>query len=327
MERKSSSDFPPEVFRPFDDYVHGTSGRREFLDRAARFAVGSCTAAAVLEALGPDFARAQPAQDRGAAAPPPSERQQGRRGALKDEAKVRFIAGSISPLGSDSRPMPMREPLLPPEVKKVTSQLDISDYTTDRVDEAIRTRYWECVDELVKEGANRITLTGLPISSQLGRPRVLKLLEETTKRTGIAADAHGEASIAAMRHLGMRRIAIASRWSEELNGKLTAYLTSAGFEVLIVTSAGQWAKEAGSMSIEGGVRLAFQLAREAMRKAPDADGLLLPGGAWRSLAAVPILEEDFGKPVVTNPNAEVWRLISQGVAPPVKGWGRLLATP
>jgi arylmalonate decarboxylase len=238
-----------------------------------------------------------------------------------------FIAGSISPLGADSRPMPMAEPLLPPDVKRVTSQLEIADYTTANVDEAIRTRYWGCVDDLVRQGANRITITGLPISSQLGRPRVLELLAETTKRTGIPADAHGEASIDAMRHLGMKRIAIASRWSEELNGKLTAYLTSAGFDVLAVTSAGQWAKQAGSMSIEGGVRLAFQLAREAMRKAPEADGLLLPGGAWRSLAAVPILEEDFGKPVVTNPVAEVWRLISQGIAPPVKGWGRLLETP
>ena len=244
---------------------------------------------------------------------------------MTHEKNVRFVAGSISPLGADSRPQPMPEPLLPPEVKKISSQLDISDYTTENVDEAIRTRYWKCVDELVRQDANRITLTGLPISSQLGRPRVLELLEETTRRTGVAADAHGEASIDAMRHLGMRRIAIASRWSEELNRKLTAYLTSAGFEVITVTSAGQWAKQAGEMSIEAGVRLAFQLAREAMRKAPEADGLLLPGGAWRSLAAVPILEEDFGKPVVTNPVAEVWRLISLGIAPPVKGWGRLLA--
>ena len=240
---------------------------------------------------------------------------------------VRFIAGSISPLGSDSRPMPMPEPLLPPDVKKVSSPLDISDYTTENVDRAIRTRYWECVDELVKQGAQRITLTGFPISSQLGRPRALELLEETTRRAGIPADSHGEVSVDAMRRLGMKRIAIASRWSEELNGKLTAYLTHAGFEVLAVTSAGQWAKQAGEMSIEAGVRLAFRLAREAMRKAPEADGLLLPGGAWRSLAAVPILEEDFGKPVVTNPVAEVWRLISQGIAPPVKGWGRLLETP
>ena len=242
-------------------------------------------------------------------------------------SKARFIAGTIAPLGADSRPQPMPEPLLPPDVKKVSSPLDISDYTAENVDRAIRGRYWECVDELVSQGAQRITFVGFPISSQLGRPRALELIAETTKRTGIPTDSHGEVSVDAMRHLGMKRIAIASRWSEELNAKLKAYLTHAGFEVLAVTSAGQWAKQAGAMSIEGGVRLAFQLAREAMRKAPDADGLLLPGGAWRSLAAVPILEEDFGKPVVTNPLAEVWRLISMGIAPPVQGWGRLLATP
>src|SRR4051812_40391796 len=130
-----------------------------------------------------------------------------------------------------------------------------------------------------------------------------------------------------MRFLAMPPIAIPSPWLPGLNEKLAAYLTSAGFEILAVTSVGQWAQQAFSMSIEEGVKLAFQLGREAMRKAPDADGLLLPGGAWRSLAAVPILEEDFGKPVVTNPVAQVWRLISEGVAPPVKGWGRLLETP
>ena len=141
------------------------------------------------------------------------------------------------------------------------------------------------------------------------------------------ADAHSEATIAAMRHMGMQRIAIASRWSPELNEKLVEYLKAAGFEVLTVTGVGQWAKQAFSMSIEEGVKLAFQLAREAMKKAPDADGLLLPGGAWRSLAAVPILEDDFGIPVITNPVAQAWRLIAAGIAPPVQGWGRLLATP
>ena len=35
------------------------------------------------------------------------------------------------------------------------------------------TRYWQCVDELVSQGAQRITLAGFPIASQLGRPRVL----------------------------------------------------------------------------------------------------------------------------------------------------------
>jgi carboxymethylenebutenolidase len=35
MQRKTAADFPPEVLRLFDDYVHGNLTRREFLDRAA----------------------------------------------------------------------------------------------------------------------------------------------------------------------------------------------------------------------------------------------------------------------------------------------------
>ena len=59
MERKKASDFPPEVLKLFDGYVHGMLSRREFLDRAARFAVGGFTAAAMLESLRPNYALAQ----------------------------------------------------------------------------------------------------------------------------------------------------------------------------------------------------------------------------------------------------------------------------
>jgi hypothetical protein len=40
-----------------------------------------------------------------------------------------------------------------------------------------------------------------------------------------------------------------------------------------------------------------------------------------------ILEEDYNKPVFTNGNTRAWRLIHDGIAPPVSGWGRLLANP
>ena len=59
MERKKASDFPPEVLKLFDGFVHGTMNRREFLDGAAKYAVGGFTAAAMLEALKPNFALAQ----------------------------------------------------------------------------------------------------------------------------------------------------------------------------------------------------------------------------------------------------------------------------
>ncbi len=59
MDRLKASDFPPEVLRLFDGYVHGTRTRREFLDGAAKFATGGFTAALMLEALTPNFAWAQ----------------------------------------------------------------------------------------------------------------------------------------------------------------------------------------------------------------------------------------------------------------------------
>ena len=243
----------------------------------------------------------------------------------RETIKARYTVGIVMPADHDKLPNSQPQPLLPPDVRRILSSINISDYTVDEVNKAMQKRYWECVDELVKQGANTITLAGLPIASQLTLPRVLGIIEETARKTGVTADAQAEATVAAIRHFGAKRIAIASRWPDELNQALLAYFRHAEIEVLTVTSANQWAAQAFSMSIEEGVKLAFQLGREAMRKAPKADLLLLAGGAWRSLAAVPILEEDFGIPVITNPIAPIWRLIHAGVAPPVQGWGRLLA--
>jgi len=59
MQRRKASDFPPEVLKLFHEYVHGYLSRRQFLDGAARFATAGFTAAAMLEALRPNYAWAQ----------------------------------------------------------------------------------------------------------------------------------------------------------------------------------------------------------------------------------------------------------------------------
>ena len=54
------ADLDPELWKLFDQYVHGDIDRRGFLDRAGRFATAAgMTAAGLLAALSPDFARAQ----------------------------------------------------------------------------------------------------------------------------------------------------------------------------------------------------------------------------------------------------------------------------
>ena len=58
MDRKTAGDFDQELLDIYDHYVHGLLDRREFLDRAAKFAVGGLTAAALLETLSPNYALA-----------------------------------------------------------------------------------------------------------------------------------------------------------------------------------------------------------------------------------------------------------------------------
>ncbi|MCD7099929.1 YghX family hydrolase [Stenotrophomonas sp. MMGLT7] len=58
MTRLTAKDFAPELLELYDGYVHGRISRRQFLDRAAAFAVAGMSATALLSALSPDYALA-----------------------------------------------------------------------------------------------------------------------------------------------------------------------------------------------------------------------------------------------------------------------------
>ena len=58
MEPKESPKYSHEIFNLYDEYAHGAITRREFADRAAKFALG-ISGAALLESLCPNYALAQ----------------------------------------------------------------------------------------------------------------------------------------------------------------------------------------------------------------------------------------------------------------------------
>jgi carboxymethylenebutenolidase len=55
----TAKDFPQELLELYDFSAHGRITKREFLDRAGRFAVGGMTALALLNLMKPDYALAQ----------------------------------------------------------------------------------------------------------------------------------------------------------------------------------------------------------------------------------------------------------------------------
>ncbi len=59
MTRMTARDFDQELLDLYDFYAHGKITKREFLDRAGKWAVGGLTAGVILGMLSPDYALAQ----------------------------------------------------------------------------------------------------------------------------------------------------------------------------------------------------------------------------------------------------------------------------
>ncbi len=215
--------------------------------------------------------------------------------------------------------------LLPLDFMEISTGLGLENYTKEGVEKAVE-NYWPCVERLAKEKVDHIIFSGAPISAMLTRARVIELLRQTKERTGIPADAPLEALIAAMKHLGLKKLAVGSRWADPVNNAIIRYLDAGGITVVGITKRNQWASDSVAMTLEQGLEMALDVGREAARTWPEAEAISVPGGAAMALHVIPALEEEFGKPAFTNMSAEVWNdLVRPGIIPPVKSWGRLLA--
>ena len=74
--------------------------------------------------------------------------------------------------------------------------------------------------------------------------------------------------------------------------------------------------------------LALELGRKALTQYPQAQALLMPGGLWHAMHAVPMLEAEFGKPVLLNILSTTRSALVQAgeraVKRPDKHWGMVL---
>jgi maleate cis-trans isomerase len=207
-----------------------------------------------------------------------------------------------------------------------TTGLDLKDYTLAAV-EAELPLLWQRFELLAKK-ADRISLSGVPVASALGRRKMLEILAEGKDRTGLVCDTDLEAHIATLRHFGACRIAVATRWPEPVNEALTRYLGEAGIVVIARRSRARSLQENKVASASSDHTLALELGREALRAAPDAQALLMPGGLWFAIHAVPILEAEFGRPVLLNILSTTWGALNTVrdhlVVRPDARWGKVL---
>jgi maleate isomerase len=146
------------------------------------------------------------------------------------------------------------------------------------------------------------------------------LLERFAKLAGPRSFTVAHAVGMALRHLGIRRLSLATPYPEAISSAGRAYWQAAGFEVV----AHRMLDGVANIYEETEER-AYALGRAADTAAADA--VLISGTGLPTAGIVERLERDLGKPVVTSQAAALWhalRLI--GLEEPVGGYGRLLAT-
>jgi maleate cis-trans isomerase len=211
----------------------------------------------------------------------------------------------------------------------VTTGLNLTEYSLAAVERELPTLH-ERFDLLAKKKVDRISLSGVPVASALGRKRMLEILADAEARTGLPCDTDLEAHIAALKHLGADKVALATRWPEPVNAALTRYLAEAGITAVACRSRPRTLDQNKLTIAAEDHDLALELGRAVMREAPAAQALVMPGGLWFAIHAAPILEAEFGCPVSLNITATTWAAL-RAAGPrmqhrPDPRWGRVMAS-
>lgn len=126
---------------------------------------------------------------------------------------------------------------------------------------------------------------------------------------------------AALRVLGVERVALGTPFPAEMNETSVAYLQARGFEV--VNNAGLGFRDNFEIALLKPEQV-LELAAKA--DTPDAEAVILPGGNMPCMPAVGPAEQALGKPVITTNQCGAWAMLSViGRAVPMKGKGVLLS--
>lgn len=181
------------------------------------------------------------------------------------------------------------------------------------------------LEKLVERRVNIIVQSGVPLPALIGVEAHDRLIAHIRDYAGRPATSSVLGVVEAAKSLGIRKIAFANKWSDEMNATLGAFFARKDIAVAGVASKVLGPSQFQTMSGEDNIELAYALGRQALGNFPEADGLYIGGGAWLSQPVAEALEAEFERPVITNVAAmirNVLTLLECWI--PIPGHGRLL---
>ncbi|GHE36345.1 decarboxylase [Streptomyces cellulosae] len=160
------------------------------------------------------------------------------------------------------------------------------------------------LEELRLAGAEAVVWACTSGSFVLGWDGARDQVRRLALAAGMPASSTSFAFVNAIREIEVRRVAVGATYPEDVAQMFADFLRAGGAEVTGVHSSGiVTAAEVGAW----GERELFALARAA--DTPDAEALLLPDTALHTVAHIPALEKELGKPVLTANQVSVWECL------------------
>jgi maleate cis-trans isomerase len=157
-------------------------------------------------------------------------------------------------------------------------------------------------------------------SYTLGRNAEAALLQRLQGTYAVPFTTAFASVAAALRELGVERVALGTPYSEEVTRKGKAHLEEHGFEVV---SHGRVENVANIYDLTAD--RAYRLGREV--DSSRAQAVFLSGTGMPTIAILEALERDLGKPAISANSAMMWHALKlAGVRHPIPGYGRLLAS-
>jgi arylmalonate decarboxylase len=208
--------------------------------------------------------------------------------------------------------------LLPKEMAVVASVLDVRAHTDEQF-RAAREKVEGVAQALAGEGAEAVVVDGVPVAVWNGYEAEREMWRTMQAKIGVPVNSGVGATVEGFRHLGVKRLVVATAYLAAINKRLAAYLQQAGFEVLAIEGlAVNTPAEAGRLD-----PLAYaELARHLVGANPQAEGVFL-GGRGNLLGIAVDLERTLDRAVLTARQGGVWWLLRTLGIP--FGYGRLLA--
>jgi len=210
---------------------------------------------------------------------------------------------------------------LPDGVCLVETRTLLHDVTVEGLAETVK-QVERAALELASAEVNVILQAGTAIAFFRGFGHDKELAHRITTTTGIQATTSLTAVVEGLRTLGITRPAIATSYLADIDARLVQVLEQSGFKVAAIRGMGlKRSIDMGKVQPDE----TFRLAREVVRSAPEADGILVSCGNLRSFEAIEPLESDTGLPVVTSNQAGLWQALRMaGITDRLAHLGRLL---